>query len=528
MSRFTGLVAATVGAVRAHSLRTLAFGALIGASACLDDSPVAPSAGAVRLAINAQVGPGPGERAVAIRVYYLRQNEDRIDLPATPSQVNVPRGGTSTQQVTVQISECLADPQRMMGESESGCHLFIELRLLDDDGEFISEQTQEVEASRPGEQVPVAPFNLPQAAVGLSSTTAAFEATRYDEGAPSPATISVFSTTGASLGDLSEDVSYPGESAVAWLAVSNEDGVLTLRPDRTNLVPGTHTATVRVSASRDGAAEGTIEVTYVIRPLTGGGDLVLFGDGNFFDATALANADNQRLADNLATYGHPGARGTATQVQIDCGRQSAGGYLCQGGLGALTSALASAGYETVVNPSTAGSLTSIAASIKVLMLIMPCEAFDFEEVNTLKQFAVEGGRVVMASEFQDFYGDNWQTCSAAQNALARNLGTQVGLTGGQHSCNYNTLPAESLRPHQITAAMASVTMGCSSEVFADTSARPLFYDLFNEVRIAVADRIDTEPVIPTLTNVETARSRFDLRLPPLAPWAATRPSPTGR
>ena len=278
MPRLAAAVPPFRRSLAARTSATIALALLIAVSACLDDAPLAPSSGAVRLGIRAQVAPGPDEHAIAIRVYYHRQNESQVDLPVTPAQLNVPRGGTSTRAITVQIAECLADPQRMMGETTTGCRLSVELRLLGSDGSFISEQTQEVEASAPGEEVPVEPFNLPQAAIALSSNSATFSATENDESLPPAANITVSSATGASLGDLTVDVDYPAQEEVdGWLSHSLAGGVLTLRPAHLDLYPGTYTATVSISASREGVEAVTVAVTLTVtgRPR----ELVVMGAG---------------------------------------------------------------------------------------------------------------------------------------------------------------------------------------------------------------------------------------------------------
>ena len=278
MPRLAAAVPPFRRSLAARTSATIALGLLIAASACLDDAPLAPSGGAVRLGIRAQVAPGPGEHAIAIRVYYHRQNETEIDLPVTPAQLVVPRGGTSTRAITVQIAECLADPQRMMSEASTGCRLSVELRLLGSDGSFISEQTQEVEASAPGEEVPVEPFNLPQAAIALSSNSATFLAMENDESLPPASEILISSATGASLGDLSVEVEYPAQEEVdGWLSHSLGEGGLTLRPAHLDLYPGTYTATVRISASRAGVQPVTVAVTLTVtgRPR----ELVVMSEG---------------------------------------------------------------------------------------------------------------------------------------------------------------------------------------------------------------------------------------------------------
>ena len=477
----------------------------------------------MRLAIRAQVAPGPGERAVGISVFYYRQDEERIDLPATPAAVNVPRGETATQEITVDITECLSDPERVSGESEDGCRFHIELALFDEDGEFISGDTQEAEATQPGEEVNLEPFNLPQASVGVSTDAVNFEATVSDEGRPPAKTFSVFSTTGADLGDVMPQVIYPGEGEpLVWLDLAFEGGVVTLRPSTTDLSPGTYEAIVRVVASREEAASADVVVTYTVHALPGGGDLVMFGDGNLLDATGMENADNQRFAANLVGYTTSGSRGAATRVLIDC-RMSWSSYLCPNELGPFSNALAAVGFSTTVITSARGDHTSIPADVKLLVFVAPCEGFTSSELVALRAFAAEGGRILMVSEYQSYYGTSWQQCAGAQNQLAFGLGTSMSFAGGDHDIFYNTLPAESLRPHQITTGMSSLTFGYSSRVATDTSARPLFFNMANQVLLGAVETIDTGPlpdvVVESIASMQRTAQRQTVR--PTTPLSGT-------
>ena len=582
VSRMTPAVQSYVHLARAHRASALVLALCLGAAACLDDSPVAPANGPVQLEIRAQVAPGPGERAVAIHVYYLRQNEDRVDLPATPAQVNVPRGGTATRAVTVEIAECLADPLRMTGESGTGCRFFIELRLLDEDGEFISEQTHEAEASAPGQQVPVEPFNLPQASVGASSSAVSFAATEHDEGRPAAKTINVFSSTGAELGELSSEVMYPDEGELpAWLDVSLDGGILTLRPSTTSLFPRTYTATVRVSASRADVAVKDILVTYVVAGLprrlvvsgdgqgaatvvsspegidcllifgrtnagcvedfpfgtvvtlsitadegsffegwsgacsgsgacvvtmdqdqsvvaqfgepSPGGDLVIFSDVNLFDATGLQTTSNVQLVDNLVDYTTTRGRSSARTVQLECGRGSGQAeLLCGSFFDEFSRRLAQIDYSSVITSSKQGSLTSVPANVKVIAFLLSCEVFTASEVNVLKKFAEEGGRIVFVSENSAAFP---AACGIVQDRLAADLGINMTHVNAQIECGqHRAIPGSSLRPHQITEGVTELMIACSSEIDVGFGAYPLFFDRLGTRVLAAVGKVDTSPI----------------------------------
>jgi hypothetical protein len=114
--------------------------------ACLNDTPLAPAPGAVRLSLAASIHDQAGqtdEYRVAIRVFYLRENQQAVTLPSSPAEVRVPAGTTTSRDISVQSGSCLADTFRTGGE-EGGCLLIIELRLLDESGGVISSHAQEL------------------------------------------------------------------------------------------------------------------------------------------------------------------------------------------------------------------------------------------------------------------------------------------------------------------------------------------------------------------------------------------------
>ncbi|MEJ7809525.1 MAG: hypothetical protein WKG32_03825 [Gemmatimonadaceae bacterium] len=231
-------------------------------------------------------------------------------------------------------------------------------------------------------------------------------------------------------------------------------------------------------------------------PPVPGADVVVFNDINPFDNMGMANPSNVTMVRNLVTYTHPGPRGAATVVWIDRGRNSpcATGECTPTGHPAFLSTIAAAGFTVTGISSASGTLVSIPASVKVIFLFNPTVAFTIAEINTLKAFAAEGGRVVFVGEHAGYYG---AAGIAVENAFLRDMGTGMTNIGNFIDCGYNTLPGTSLRPHQITTGMTSVTMACSSEIALGASDFPLYYDSSNTRVLAGVAPVGSTPLLQT-------------------------------
>ena len=246
-------------AIRVRVLLAVVLSFVVALAACLNDAPTALSTGPVKLRINAQVsgdggGGGPPPMwTVNIRVYYWTSGEDRIPLPVDPSSVQLGRDQRVEQAVEVDITPCLADENRANneGDAESGCRLYVELSLLDADGNLLSTDTQDALASVPGETLEDLEFVLPPGEILASDTFVEFTAPDNGE-VPGSIDISLSSSTSEQLGTLSQTVQYlSGSNWLARQLVESEGVGITLGPSTTQLAPGTYEAVVTVTSARD-------------------------------------------------------------------------------------------------------------------------------------------------------------------------------------------------------------------------------------------------------------------------------------
>jgi hypothetical protein len=160
--------------------------------------------------------------------------------------------------------------------------------------------------------------------------------------------------------------------------------------------------------------------------------------------------------------------------------------------------------------SSSGTLTSIDSDVKIILLALPNVQYTLDEINTLKQFASEGGRIIFMGEHEGFYGSSG---IAIENQFLVNIGAVLFNTGGSIDCGYVELPTESNRVHPIMQSVETLTIGCASVIEPGEGDFPLFYDSTNELVLGGVAKIDTAP-IAELAQVERSKLRqSNIKLP---------------
>ncbi len=246
-------------------------------------------------------------------------------------------------------------------------------------------------------------------------------------------------------------------------------------------------------------AQGRLEYTVQAcknAPPPPGKDIVVFNDINPFDNNGMGNPNNQLMARNLVNYSTSGPRGSGTKVLFDRGRNSkcAGTGECSDeSLSTFRSVIQGEGFTIEELNSTQGSITALAPEAKVIFLWNPRQTFTNAEINVLKKFASEGGRVVFVGEWQGYYD-----AITLENDFLGKMGAVMTNTGQAVDCGYNILHQASLRPHQITQGMTNVTIACSSVLVPGPNDYPLYYDSTNTQVLSAVATIDPTPLPLTL------------------------------
>jgi len=276
------------------------------------------------------------------------------------------------------------------------------------------------------------------------------------------------------------------------------------------------------AAQASPALSGCASVTISQVP-TGGADVIIINDLNLWDNTYGAPvAGNVQFWKNTATFTASGPRATQTGYLIDVSRSPAcypGYCTITGGYSVLKSTLESVGM-TVTQTATNQPITSIPPNIKVILLVTPRTTFAVSEINVLKNFAAEGGRIIYMGEFEGYF-----TTSdiAVENDFLAKMGA-VAHNGGQNRLCTGTTTL--IAPHQITTGVTSIAFACASEMdVLGPNDYALFRDPSTQAVIGAVAKIDLQPLSSNL--VPTAVRGMGPRASLVRPSTTVPASPTG-
>lgn len=266
-------------------------------------------------------------------------------------------------------------------------------------------------------------------------------------------------------------------------------------------VPDPATFAVCARAVELPGLQGCAEVTVREIP-TAGEDVVVFNDVNVFDDTGMEDPNNVLMVRNLVSFTGDGPRSSGTTVQLDLGRDgkcTSGGSSCVP-ISIFQGTIEEEGHTFETISTSSGTLTSIPDEVKVIFLWTPAVAFTREEINALKAFAAEGGRIVFVGEYEGFYGLDG---IAVENAFLQDMGAQMTNVGDAVTAGYTVVSRESLKDHQITEGMSQVTVAAASVVVPGPNDFVLFFDPTITYVLAAVAKIDVTPLPVVLSGGET-------------------------
>jgi len=243
-----------------------------------------------------------------------------------------------------------------------------------------------------------------------------------------------------------------------------------------------------------GACADTVVVTVAIPvdPIAGptpGADVLVFNDVDMWSSSFGSGPENLTLFGNIVGFAGGGSRVSGHTVMFYTGAESWCGEECSTATSPFTDALGGRLVElgyAIVNET--GSLATIPADVKVIFILLPMATVPVEDVNGLKQFAGQGGRVVVVGENQWVMGT---TGLAAENQLLQDLGAQLTNQGG---CLVNSGEyAQAEGTHQMVTGLTQILMACASPMIPGPDDFVLFRAPTGEVVGAVA-KIDLTPL----------------------------------
>ncbi|HEY4303323.1 MAG TPA: Ig-like domain-containing protein [Gemmatimonadaceae bacterium] len=277
----------------------------------------------------------------------------------------------------------------------------------------------------------------------------------------------------------------------------------------------------QASPSSAGCAQMTINPVP-----SAGADVIVFNDMNLWDNTNgffYGGANQGRLVTNLISFTGTGARASKLGFMFyrGHGSQCATSECAPANISQMTDTLKSHGYSIIDN-SDATLTGPIDPSVKVFLILVPTTAFSVAEVNILKQFAGEGGRIVFSGENGGYYGSSIDPVEnvffTQMGAQLRNSVTQVNCTGGTQW----VVPATSLRPHQVTTGLTGVSIPCASGIVPGPNDYALIYDYLGTSVVAAVAKIDLTPLTDQPLEVRALKAKLNR-----APTSSSAPRTTG-
>lgn len=234
------------------------------------------------------------------------------------------------------------------------------------------------------------------------------------------------------------------------------------------------------------AATGCSHVT--ISPIpSSGADVIVFNDLNMFDSPGQSDTNNQTMFRNLVSFTGSGARATQTGVMFYFGHSSNGQFPYS----VMRSTIAGAGYT--IDDFSGDLTTAIDARYKVVFLWLPRTNFSVTEINNLKAFSSQGGRIVFVGEWDGYYGAG----IGVENAFFGSMGAQMTNSGGAFDCGFAVEPASRLRSHQVTTNVSQITLACASQIIPGPNDYPFLYDQTGTRVLGAAAKVDVTPLVVT-------------------------------
>lgn len=199
------------------------------------------------------------------------------------------------------------------------------------------------------------------------------------------------------------------------------------------------------------ASELTINLAPVVPPelRKPGADVIVYADVNLLDNFTIAFGNNRPFGLNLVNFSAQGSNASSQLIKIYEGHNGTR-VASQAPYDTLFSMWTRAGYK--ISETHEESIQP--QGYKLIMIFLPGQSgyspFSAEEIASLKQFAADGGRLVLVGEWRDFY-----TATGRQtfNQLLSGLG--IGLTITEVKNVQQELRTD-ITPHQVMTNVSSI------------------------------------------------------------------------
>ncbi len=216
-------------------------------------------------------------------------------------------------------------------------------------------------------------------------------------------------------------------------------------------VPSPATFAVCAQSVQTPANKGCINVTITATP-TAGGELIVMNDINWGDiglSKSGANYSypgNAQFVKNLVAFTPTGVRSSATNVLFFSDNPTGAAYTPTSSWPEVGNIITGLGYSTAVS-TLHSDLNNIPSDVKLLMITMPGIPFAVSEINGLKTFASQGGRIIFFGENGGYYSFGLPL----ENAFLASMGALMTNTG---ACDAPGVIVNSV-PHQLTTGISA-------------------------------------------------------------------------
>jgi hypothetical protein len=119
------------------------------------------------------------------------------------------------------------------------------------------------------------------------------------------------------------------------------------------------------------------------------------------------------------------------------------------------------GYTVIDGDDNSTPITNIDPGVKLLVLVLPTTSLAWNEINAIKSFSAEGGRVLFVGEYDSYYGTGGLS---TENNFLSNMGAVMRNIAGSVDCGYTVIPGANIHDHQITHGLTNITVACLSRL----------------------------------------------------------------
>ncbi len=259
-----------------------------------------------------------------------------------------------------------------------------------------------------------------------------------------------------------------------------------------------------------------------------GADVIVFNDINFLaDYDTLAG--NTKLIQNLVSFRNTLPRSNGRQVVLEYSHAS----LCLQtaecdltDLAEMNATINAQGLQVVVYDTISRLPPSLPPQVKALFIWTPQRAYDTVEINTLKSFAAEGGRIIFLGERLPYYGQF--NIDSVENRFFLEMGAELTNVAADVAVAAPYLvPKAGIRTHQVTTGVSTLGFSAASVVVPGPNDFALVVDTAATASVlgAVA-KIDLTP-LPVSIPAPPSPLRA-VRGAARSPWSPTQPASAPR